>query len=195
MGGVRKRAVSITLYIAFSAMFIGSSALATSTYSDVVKTQGDVKLTGADMEAQVLANGSLKLTFSISVHNPSRYTLHIQSISWFVYLVNGTIGPEHLTTLSTDYIGPTLGFTVSKTSDGQFTFQGIVSDRATISNIQGFVNYSRSQGHDYTMGSVPYVHEFAFVATIDEYKHDYLREMYLNDLVTVNLSYSSGVIS
>ena len=194
-GGVRKRAVSIALYIVFSVMFIVSSVLATATYSAVVKTQSDVKLTGADMGAEVLANGSLKLTFSISVTNPSNYVLQIQSVSWFVYLVNGTTGPDHLTSLTSDYIGPTLDFTVSKRSDKQFTFQGIVSNRAMISRLNGFVNYSRSQGQDYTIGTVPYLHEFGLVATIGDYKHDYLREIYLNDLVTVSLAYSSEATS
>ena len=70
----------------------------------------------------------------------------------------------------------------------------IVSDRGVISKILGFINFSRSQGVDYTLESVPYLHEFALIATLDDYKHDYLREIYLNDLVTVELTYASGVI-
>ena len=192
---MRRRTVSITLYAVFSAIFIVSSVIATSTYSDVVRAQRDVKLTGADMSAQVLADGSLQITFSISVHNPSAYTLQIQSVSWFVFLSNGTAGPNQLTTLSSYYIGPTQGYTVSKKSDRQFTFLGTVSDHATISKIKAFVNYSTSQGHAYTIESVPYDHDFSITVTIGEYKHDYMDEIYLDNLVTISLSYSSGVTS
>lgn len=166
--------------------------IATSTYSGVVRTQSHVALSGPEMATQV-QNGSLDISFSIKVQNPSSYVLHIQSVSWFVYLMNGTTGPGHLTTLGTDYIGPTLGFTISKASEREFTFHGIVSDRALISKIQGFVNYSKTQGHDYTLEGVPYLHQFSLVASIGDFKHDYLRELYLNDLVTVDLTYSSEV--
>lgn len=190
-GGIGKHGVPVALCALFSAFFIGSSVVATSSYSNVIKAQTEIRLAGADANAQVLANGSVKLTFSISVVNPSAYTLHIQSISWFVYLVNDTGATRKLTTLSTDYTGPTVGVTVSKRSSGQFDFQGFVSNRAVVAQIEGFVNYSRSLGHDYTVESVPYDHEFAFIASLGDYEHDYVQEKYLNDLVTVELSYSS----
>jgi hypothetical protein len=66
-----------------------------------------------------------------------------------------------------------------------------VDDHATLSKLFGFINYSQGLGQSYTLETLPYMHDFSIMLMIGEFEHEYLREGYLNNLVTVSLTYSS----
>jgi len=193
MKGVGEHWVTAILYALFSVFFLVFSVVSASTYSAVVKTQRDVELVGPSHSVSILPNGSLELGFSVQLSNPSRYILHTQTMSWYVTLENGSTGPDSVIPLGSTYSGPTSGLRVLAKSEKNFSFSSLVSDPAVIAKLNGFINYSASSGNMYTLTTLPYIYQFAFIGTIGEFKNDYLREDYLNELVTVEVTYSSEV--
>jgi hypothetical protein len=190
-GKVRRHWFAVTLYVAFSLFFLLSAMVSVNTYSAVVKAQRDVALQNPASSVTTLPNGSLEFTFSIQLKNPSRYVLNSATYSWYVELDNSTSATDRVITLGSSYTGPTMGVRVLAHSEKSFSFGSVVSDPGVLAKLYGFVNYSRSLGHDYTITTLPYVYRFSFIASIGDFKNDYLREMYLNDLVTIDVSYSS----
>ena len=195
MRTAREHWVTVVLYLLFSVFFLVCSVISAGTYSAVVKTQRDVDLEHPSHSVSILPNGSLELDFSIELSNPSRYELHSQSMSWYATLENGTTGPGRIITLGTAYSGPTSGLRVLPKSEKNFTFSSVVSDPAVIAKLNGYINYSAASGHTYTLTTLPYIYDFSFIGTIGEFKNDYLREDYLNQLVTVEVTYSSEVMA
>lgn len=191
MKSIREHWVTVILYTIFSVFFLVCSVVSASTYSAVVRTQRDVALVDPTHAVSVLPNGSLELEFTITFQNPSRYVLHSQTMSWYATLENGTTGPGSTIILGSAYEGPTSGLRVLPRSEKNFSFTSIVSDPAVIARLNGFINYRTGLGHTYTLETIPYVYKFAFIAAIGEFKNDYLRENYLNELVTVEVMYIS----
>lgn len=190
---VRERWFSVALYAMFSAFFLVAGIFSASTYVNVVGAQDRVLLEHASFGAEELADGSLEIRFSIDLVNPSRYDLAMQSVAWEAFVVNGTSGPGWYIPVASDYIGPTAFVEVPSKDRKTFEYVAVVSDAGTLAKLRGFIDYSSGQGEDYTLGTLPYTHEFYVVAWIGDFKHDYLREMYLNDLVKIQLEYSSEV--
>lgn len=191
----KKRWFSVTLYAAFSAFFLVAGMLSTATYVRVVSTQENVSLEDATRTATELANGSLELTFSIDLVNPSGYDLMMQSVVWQAFITNGTAAPGWYTPLGSAYTGPTSYVEVPAGGTRTFEYDTIISDAETLAVLRGLVNHTVLSGEDVTLETLPYTHEFYLVAWIGDFKHDYLREMYLNDLVKIQLEYSSEVAS
>jgi len=189
---LRNHWFSTSMYLAFFLFFLVAGIVSALTYGTVVRVQEQVGLESASYDAQLLDNGSVEIAFSITLSNPSRYTLHLSTTTWTVRVVNITGEDRRSITLATEYIGPTIGLTVPARSDRTFDFATIVSDPSLLSELQGFINYSSSLGHHYTLSTIPYEHEFAAIAWIGEFRHDYVREGYLNDLVTIDERYVSG---
>ncbi|MCX6657730.1 MAG: hypothetical protein NTY62_03455 [Euryarchaeota archaeon] len=193
MKNMKEHWVTVVLYALFSVFFLVCSVVSAGTYSAVVRTQRDVVLIHPTSSVSILPNGSLELDFSIELSNPSRYVLHTQTMSWYATLENGTTG-SGIITLGTAYTGPTSWQRVLPRSESNFSFSSVVSDPAIIASLNGYINYSAASGRTYTITTLPYNHQFSFIGTIGEFKNDYLREDYLNELVTVEVTYSSGAM-
>jgi hypothetical protein len=193
MKSMKEHWVTVVLYALFSVFFLVCSVVSAGTYSAVVRTQRDVVLIHPTSSVSILPNGSLELDFSIELSNPSRYVLHTQTMSWYATLENGTTG-SGIITLGTAYTGPTSWQRVLPRSESNFSFSSVVSDPAIIASLNGYINYSAASGRTYTITTLPYNHQFSFIGTIGEFKNDYLREDYLNELVTVEVTYSSGAM-
>jgi hypothetical protein len=193
MKSIKEHWVTVVLYALFSVFFLVCSVVSAGTYSAVVRTQRDVVLIHPTSSVSILPNGSLELDFSIELSNPSRYVLHTQTMSWYATLENGTTG-SGIITLGTAYTGPTSWQRVLPRSESNFSFSSVVSDPAIIASLNGYINYSAASGRTYTITTLPYNHQFSFIGTIGEFKNDYLREDYLNELVTVEVTYSSGAM-
>jgi len=189
---VKKHWFSSVIYLAFSLFFLGACFFSANTYSAVVQAQRDITLENPVLDAEELVNGSLRLTFSIEVSNPTRFALHLYTSSWTVRIVNSSSQTEGTITLGTMYMGPTSFLNVSGHEAYTFEFESIVYEPSTLSNIKGFINYSASEGDDYTLETIPYENEFRFIGMIGEFQHEYLRESYLSDLVTIDLRYTSS---
>jgi hypothetical protein len=180
-----------TLYTLFSVFFLISAMVSVNTYSAVVKAQKDVVLTRPMSSVGLLTNGSLEFSFSIWLENPARYILHSVTYSWYVELDNSSSQTDRVITLGSSYTGPTTGVRVLAHAEMNFSFKSFVSDQAVIDKLAGFVKYSRSLGYNYSLTTIPYTYKFSLMGNLGEFKNDYLREQYLNDLVTIEVSYSS----
>jgi hypothetical protein len=187
----RKHWVTVTLYVVFSLFFLGACFVSANTYSAIAQAQRDIALESPQFDAEIVQHGHLNISFSVQLHNPSRYTLHISTLSWYTTLVNSSNPDERIIPLGEDYVGPTRYLEVPAKSTVNYTFWAIVSDPVTLSKLFGFANYSNGLGQSYNLETLPYTHEFTVMLYIGEFDHDYDREAYLNNLVTVILAYSS----
>jgi len=188
---LRKHWFTITLCVAFSLFFLVSGIVSSMTYSSVVSVQREDKLENPSYSASLLSNGSLRITFNITLANPSRYTLHLSTVIWSVMVQNSSAGSNRLIPIDTAYAGPTAYITVPAKDVRVFSYDIVVFDPATLTNLRGFANYSAQAGHSFTLETIPYYHQFEASAWIGEFGHDYLRETYLNDIVTIELGYDS----
>lgn len=189
--GLRKHWIAVTLYLMLSLFFLGAAIDSARTYSSVVGAQDRVVLANAFHEEAVLANGTILTSFKIDLVNPTEYDFEVASVTWYVKVYNESNGPSPYIQLGRDYTGPTEGMEVPASALTTLDFQAFVSDPITLMRLQGFINYSKTQGTTYTLYNLPYTYELSFRAFMKEFKHDYFREQYLNDLVMVDLFYSS----
>lgn len=188
---LRKHWFTVTLCVAFSVFFLVSGIISSMTYSSVVSVQREDKLENPSYSASLLGNGSLRITFTITLANPSRYALHLSMATWSVMVHNSSAGSNRLIPIDTAYAGPTAYITVPAKDERVFSYDIVVFDPETLTKLRGFVNYSAQNGHSYTLETIPYYHQFEVSAWIGEFGHDYLRESYLNDIVTIVLGYNS----
>ena len=188
---LRKHWFTVTLCVAFSLFFLVSGIISSMTYSSVVSVQREDKLENPSYSVSLLSNGSLRITFNITLANPSRYTLHLSTATWSVMVQNSSAGSNRLIPIDTAYAGPTAYITVPAKDERIFSYDIVVFDPETLTNLMGFVNYSAQTGHSYTLETIPYYHQFEASAWIGEFGHNYLRESYLNDIVTIVLRYNS----
>jgi hypothetical protein len=188
---LKKRWFTVTLCVAFSLFFLISGIISSMTYSFVVSVQREDKLENPLFSASLLSNGSLRITFNITLSNPSRYILHLSTVAWSVMVHNSSGGSNRTIPIDTAYAGPTAYITVPAKDERVFGYDIVVSDPETLADLMGYVNYSAQTGHSYTLETIPYYHQFEASAWIGEFGHNYLRESYLNDIVTIDLTYNS----
>jgi hypothetical protein len=115
----------------------------------------------------------------------------VYTLSWYAKLENASNPDEKVIPVGEDYVGPTQYLEVPARTTLNYTLWFEVDDPATLSKLFGFINYSQGLGQSYTLETLPYMHDFSIMLMIGEFEHEYLREAYLNNLVTVNLTYSS----
>lgn len=187
----KKHWVTVTLYLVFSLFFVGACLVSANTYSAIAQAQRDISLQNPEFDAEIVQKGHLNVSFNVQLYNPSRYTLHVYTLSWYAKLVNASNTDAPVIPVGEDYVGPTQYLKVPAKTTLNYTLWYEVSDPATLAKLFGFVNYSQGLGQSYTLETLPYIHDFSIMLTIGEFEHEYLREGYLNDLVTVNLTYSS----
>ncbi len=192
---VRRHRLGILLYVGFSLFFVSAAVYSAATYSSVVEAQTKIVLGEPVHGLEVLSNGSLRFTFSVQLVNPSGFDLHVYSTAWNVFVENGTVATPNIFLANEiwgSYTGTTLEIVLPAGESYEFTYDRIVSDRSRLTKLWGFINYSAGQGLDYELEAVPYVYSFEVLAWIGEFRHDYDRARYLNDLVRVDLDYSSA---
>ena len=188
---IKKHWVTVTMYVVLSLFFTGACIVSTNTYGAIAQAQRDIALQSPQYDAEIVQHGNLNISFSIQLVNPSRYTLHVYTLSWYSTLVNSSNPTDRVIPVGEDYIGPTKYLEVPSRTTFNLTFWTIVSDPAIMAKLFGFVNYSKGLGQNYTLETLPYIHEFSIMLFMGEFEHEYDREGYLNDLVTVELTYSS----
>ena len=188
---VKRHWVTVTMYIVLSLFFTGACIVSANTYGAIAQAQRDVVLQNPQHDAEIVQHGNLNVSFSIQLVNPSRYTLHIYTLSWYSTLVNSSSPTDRAIQVGEDYVGPTQYLEVPAKTTFNFTFWSIVSDPVILAKLVGFINYSKGLGQTYTLETLSYTHEFSIMLFIGEFEHEYIRERYLNELVTVRLGYSS----
>ena len=193
MEELRKRWFVSMLSVAAAIFFTVALIVSAYTYVNVMDANASVVLMNAIEGAEMLDNGSLLVTIQIQLDNPSDLELSISTVSWTVTIWNHTDG-VNIIPVASAYNGTGDGLTVKKKSVETFTYQAIVSDLTRLANIDGFINYSMAQGQDYTLETVPYMHDFRVTGWIADFPHDYqtYRETYLNDMIRIDLSYRGG---
>jgi len=192
----RKRWFVTTLSAAAGLFFLVALLYSGLTYVRVMDARTGVELRDAVESAELLANGSLRVGITIELYNPSAYSLRLNSISWSVRIDNTTTTPLYIP-VTTDYTSAAAGVVAESHSTLSLEYEKIVSDPEKLAAIRGFVNHSAASGDDYTLETVPYLHDFRVVAWIDNFDHDYqyYRELYLNDMVRIERSYYGGEYS
>jgi hypothetical protein len=188
---VKKHWVSVTAYLVFSLFFLGACLVSMNTYGAVAQAQRDIMLQNPSYDAEIAQHGNLNLSFRIQLVNPSRFTLHVNMIQWYGLLANSSNDNERVITVADVYVGPTKFVEIPAKTTQDLSYWSVISDPVMLSKLFGFVNYSKGQGQDYTIDTLPYFHEFSITVFIGEFEHEYDREGYLNSLVTVRLDYSS----
>lgn len=188
---IRRHWFSTALYVAFSAFFLVASVVSVSTYVSVVDAHERIVLADPTHGASVQPNGTLLVSFSVDIVNPSRYDLSLYSVNWEVDVVNGTSGPGWIIPVAGEYWGLFASPVVPARSYLTLSYAEYVSDPSTLSRLRGFVNYSSSIGLSMTLETIPYHHRLVANGWLEDFNHDYLREFYLNDLVRVVLDYDS----
>jgi hypothetical protein len=175
------------LSVAMASFFLVAAIVSAATYASVARAHRDIVLGESTVGATLLENGSLLVTYTVTLDNPTRYTLHIYSVSWSVYVVNGTEGAGRLIVLGTSYTGPGRMLTVDGRSIETYALELYVSAPDKLDALDGLVAHAHAQGVEYTLETIPFAHEFEVVAWLGEFAHDYDRELYLNDLVQLDL--------
>ncbi len=181
--------ILVILTSVFSVVFLVLLALSGIAYSNVTLAQQRIVLENPERIAEVKGNGSLFIGFAVRISNPTGFHIHVSSINWYSQLRNGSKDPIHL---ADNYTAENVGLIILPRAHTDLSLGWYVSS-ATLAQVKGFINYSASIGESYTLSTVPYEHSFVFKGWLDDYKHDYYRENYLNGLVTVSLEYSYGV--
>jgi hypothetical protein len=74
------------------------------------------------------------------------------------------------------------------------SYMAVVPEGATLQRLLDFIAYSAAQGEDYTLSTMPFVHDFRMTAFTGGLDHDYqyYKELYLNDIVRVERTYYGG---
>ncbi|UCE90904.1 MAG: hypothetical protein JSV90_05610 [Methanobacteriota archaeon] len=191
---LRSRWFVATLSVAAALFFTGAIIASALTYVSVMDARQNIKLASAVEKTEQLPDGSLRISLTIELHNPSREILHITSLSWTVKIQNLSHPDNALIPIVNVYAVPTEYAEIGKHEVKIYEYEQLVSDPYTLSSISGFINHSASEGIDYTLESVPYTHDFRVVAWLGDYEHDYdySKELYLNDMVKIERRYYGG---
>lgn len=188
---VKKHWMTVGMYLAFSLFFLSACIVSVNTYGGVAEAQRNIILENPVELADNVPHGDVNVSFSIQLHNPSRFTLHVYTLSWYAKLVNASSASDSVIPVGEEYSGPTHYLEVPAKTTITYTFWNVVSDPEVLEKLNGFINYSKSLGTEYTLETLPYEHSFSVIMMIGEFQHDYVREGYLNDLVTMQLGYST----
>ncbi len=189
---IRRHWFAAVLYVLFCVFFVVASVISASTYVSVIDAQERIGLSNISYDASLLPNGTLLISFSADVVNPSRYDIAFSTVNWEVTVVNGTSGPGWLIPVTGEYWSASTSPILPAREEITLVYESFVADPATLSRLRGYVNYSNSQGGSMTLESIPYRHWFTANGWLGDFGHDYLREFYLNDLVKVALEHDSG---
>ena len=191
---LRKRWFVTALLVASSLFFTGALVFSTLTYVDVMQAREGVELRDAVETAEELEDGTLRVTFSIEVHNPSDMELVVQSLSWTVRVDNSTTTSQTLLPVADAYNGTSDGIVFPGESVRTVTFEAVVTDEARLAALRGYAAFASSDGEEVTLSTIEYVHDFRLVAWTGGLDHDYqyYKEMYLNDIVRIERSYYGG---
>lgn len=182
------------LTVAANLFFAGALIFSTLTYADVMEARQGVELRNAVEAAVELENGSLLVSFSIDVYNPSGKDLLVHSLSWAVRVYNSTGELPSYLFVTSAYNSSGEGLVFPGESTTSLSYSSIVPTGTTLQRLIDFVAYSASRGEDYTLSTMPFVHDFRMIAFAEGFDHDYqyYRELYLNDVVRVERTYYGG---
>lgn len=183
--------LSIAASVFFSAALISSSA----TYVSVMDAKQGVELRDAVETAEFLPNGSLAMSLSIVLDNPSRQELVISSISWNVKVHNVSEAETTYIPLVSQF-GVSAEYSVLPAHEVMtIELEAFVVDHERLASLNGYINHSASQGSVLSLETIPYVHDFRVVAWISDFDHDYQysKEAYLNDMVKIERKYQGGL--
>lgn len=186
---IRETRVALVLSIALALVFLSFSVLSAITYSRVIVAQQEIALENPVRSATVLTNGTLKIEFRVSVVNPSGYAIHITTLSWYTQIDNSTGNPP-IIPLASQLYSANSALTISAKETKDYVFDAYISDPRMLTDLKGYVNFSNAQGHQLTLETAPYAHSFDIRGWLDDFKHDYFREEYLNQLVDIELLYT-----
>jgi len=181
--------VALVLTLILALVFLSFSVLSAMTYSQVIVAQQKIVLENPVRSASVLANGTVKIEFSVSIVNPSGYVIHVTTLSWHTQVDNST-GKPPVIPLANEYYSANSALTISAKETRKYVFDAYISDRSTLTALKGYVNFSNAQGHNITLSTAQYSHNFDIRGWLDGFKHDYFREEYLNQLVDIDLPYT-----
>lgn len=195
LGEFRKRWFVTSLCTLSALIFLSALLISSVNYVRVIDAREVIVLAAAQEEAVELPNGSLLLGISIEFRNPSAFDLALSSVSWAVSLDISDLGGSPFLPLANVYKGATESLQIGSGETEVFEYEFVVSDAAQLSKISEFIDYSAGQGDDYTLETAPYSHDFRVTAWIGDFRHDYQYsgELYLNDMVKLERSYSDGV--
>ena len=180
--------VVLVLTLVFSLVFLAFSVTSAVTYSKVNLAQERIVLENPERIVEVLPNGTLFLGFKIQMINPTGYAVHVTSLNWYSEVVNVTAAIP----LVSNYTAENVGLVFAKDTTINLAFGWYVTG-GPLERLLGFFNYSALHDLNYSLQTAPYAHSFEFVGYLDDFKHDYDRENYLNGLVTINLTYEYGM--
>ncbi|GEM_PF-1325741 len=191
---LRKRWFVTGMCVASTLFFTGALLFSTLTYVDTMEARQGVELRNAVETAEELDNGSLLVSLSIEVYNPSGRDLVVQSLSWTVRVNNSTESSVSHLMVASAYNSTSDDISFPGESVRPVMYEAIVSDPVILAALREFINLSESQGDEYTLSTVPYLHDFRLVAWMDGFDHDYqyYKELYLNDMVRVERRYFEG---
>lgn len=191
---LRQRWFVSMLCIVTALVFVAALGWSTRNYVNVIDARENIALTDADESADLLANDTVELGFKVNLRNPSNYKLTIASVSWSVRLDVSGLGSAQYLPLGSAYKGATEMLVVAVSEVRAFEYRVYISDPAVLATMQDLIDYYAGQGGDYTMENLPYLHDFRVTAWLDEFQHDYqyYGELYLNDMVRLDLGYYEG---
>lgn len=192
---LRERWFVSGLSIAAAAFFTIALIFSAATYVSVMDAKQRVELRDATEEVEIMQNGSLEISLSITLFNPSRQYITMSSISWNVKAINGTASDVSYIPLLSRYGIPPEYSELGPHAELELAFSAWVSDPGKIAELQGLTDYWSSQGLTMTLEMIPYLHDFRVVGWLGDYQHDYqyYKEAYLNDLVRIDERYLGGV--
>ncbi len=191
---LRKRWFVSALTVGAALFFTGALVYSTLTYADVMEARQGVELRGVVEGAEELDNGSLMVSLSIDVYNPSDKVLAVHSLSWAVRVDNTTNDVPSFLFVASAYNSSSEGLVFPAESTTTVSYSAVVPAGATLQRLLDFIAYSAGQGEDYTLSTMPFVHDFRMTAYTGGFDHDYqyYRELYLNDLVRIERTYYGG---
>ena len=194
LSDLKKRWFVTGLCVASSLFFTGALVFSTLTYVDVMEARQGVELRNAVEAAEELDDGSLLVTLSIEVHNPSGKDLVVHSMSWSVRVDNSTEAATAYLPVTMAYNSSSEELVFPVESDSTVRYEAVVSDPARLADLRGFINHSASQGDEYTLSTLPFVHDYRLIAWTGGLDHDYqyYKELYLNDIIRIERTYFGG---
>ena len=194
---LRQNGFVATLAVAASVFFLAALISSSATYVSVMDAKQGVELRDAVETVELLPNGSLAMSLTIVLDNPSRQELMISSISWNVKVYNVSGADTTYIPLISQF-GVSAEYSVLRAHEVMtIELEAFVTDQEKLTSLNGYINHSASQGSELTLETIPYVHDFRVVAWISDFDHDYSysKEAYLNDLVKIERKYLGGLYS
>src|SRR4030065_1693193 len=78
---VKEHWITVTMYLVFSLFFLSACLVSVNTYGAIAQAQRDISLENPVIGADIVPHADVSISFSIQLHNPSRYTLHVFTLS------------------------------------------------------------------------------------------------------------------